>query len=98
MVSRDNADLTVTYAMEEGFGLKTDHFHACTDGPDESSNPECIPQNNEGNPIPGHFAHSEDIEWGTADSLSHTFTFDGTFAAEDVYIAAHAEVWVLADE
>ena len=91
-VTNDDQFIYVNYEMDSGVieaGWVFTEFHLSVEITEED-----IPQNNKGNPEPGHFEFSSEYDW-TAMKTSESFTVEipeGVEFEDDVVIAAHATI------
>ena len=76
-VCNDDTTLTVTFDATFPWCLLETNLHVATSEPE-------IPQNKAGNPVPGHFAYSDEHDCVEIDG--------GAIPGDTVVIAAHAEV------
>lgn len=84
-VANDQDHLYVTYELEPGWTLASTHLEA-------ASSLDDVPTNGPGNPVVGHFAHSE--THSNVGAFTYEIRLDALPVAhgEEVFIAAHADV------
>ena len=81
----DDSHLYVEYDLDDGYTMSKSHLHVNT-------SLEGIPQNN-GNPPPGQFDYSEDHNPRVTE-YTYGIPWDSAWDGIDLYIAAHAIVWI----
>jgi hypothetical protein len=89
--TREGDILTITYRTYPGWCLYETHVHV-------AENKAGLPQNRQGNPIPGHFAQGESLDCENEASYHFDLYALGLANKEEVAVAAHAVVRGTADE